>query len=112
MVEFAFAVPVLVIMLFSIIEFGRAFNAQLTISHAAREAAREMSLTGNTNSAETVARDASANLDQSKLSVTPGSCTPGQPVDYKIDFTFDLNVPLLPLPGQINLSSTGVMRCE
>lgn len=39
-VEFAFVLPVLLLMLMGIIEFGRIFMAQQTITNAAREGAR------------------------------------------------------------------------
>ena len=40
MVEFALVLPVLVLLLFGIIEFTRAYNAKTTMTHAAREGAR------------------------------------------------------------------------
>jgi Flp pilus assembly protein TadG len=39
-VEFAILLPVLLLVLFGIIDFGRALNAQITITQAAREGAR------------------------------------------------------------------------
>src|SRR5215469_8933308 len=39
-VEFALLLPVLLFILFGIIDFGRALNAQITITQAAREGAR------------------------------------------------------------------------
>jgi hypothetical protein len=40
LVEFALILPLLLLMVFGIIEFGRMFQAYLTLQHAAREAAR------------------------------------------------------------------------
>ena len=40
LVEFALILPLLLLMFFGIIEFGRIFQAYLTVQHAAREAAR------------------------------------------------------------------------
>jgi len=45
-VEFALILPVFIILLFGIIEFGAAYNAQILVTNAAREAARSMTLTG------------------------------------------------------------------
>ncbi|MEA3338815.1 MAG: TadE family protein, partial [Chloroflexota bacterium] len=39
-VEFALVLPILLLLLFGIIEFGRIFQAWLTIENAARQAAR------------------------------------------------------------------------
>ncbi|GMA28822.1 TadE/TadG family type IV pilus assembly protein [Arenivirga flava] len=43
-VEFALVVPLLLTLLFGIIEFGAAYNAQILVTNAAREAARELSV--------------------------------------------------------------------
>jgi hypothetical protein len=40
LVEFALILPLLLLMVFGIVEFGRIFQAYLTVQHAAREAAR------------------------------------------------------------------------
>jgi len=39
-VEFALLLPVLLLLLFGIIDFGRALNAQITLTQAVREGAR------------------------------------------------------------------------
>ena len=39
-VEFALLFPVLLLIVFGIIDFGRALNAQITLTQAAREGAR------------------------------------------------------------------------
>jgi hypothetical protein len=49
-VEFALVVPVLLIVVFGIIDFGRMLNAQLQVSEAAREGARAASvITGDSD---------------------------------------------------------------
>ena len=44
MVEFALILPLLLMLLMGIIEFGRAYNTQVSIQAAAREGARELAL--------------------------------------------------------------------
>ncbi len=44
MVEFAIILPLLLMLLMGIIEFGRAYNTQISIQAAAREGARELAL--------------------------------------------------------------------
>ncbi len=39
-IEFALILPVLIVLIFGMIEFGRAYNAYLAVTHAAREGAR------------------------------------------------------------------------
>ena len=43
-VEFALVVPILLVLLLGIIEFGRAYNVQISLTHAARETARTMAI--------------------------------------------------------------------
>jgi Flp pilus assembly protein TadG len=47
-VEFALLLPLLLLLVFGIIDFGRAINAQITINQAAREGARVLALPGGT----------------------------------------------------------------
>lgn len=44
LVEMALILPILIVLLFGIIDFGRIFHAYLTLDHAGREAAREASV--------------------------------------------------------------------
>ena len=46
-VEFAILAPVLVMLLLGIMEFGRAYNAQISLTNAAREGVRVMAITNN-----------------------------------------------------------------
>ncbi len=48
LVEIALVLPLLLLIIFGIIEFGRIFSAQLTLTHASREGARAGAL-GNSN---------------------------------------------------------------
>lgn len=43
-VEMALVLPILILLVFGIIDFGRVFHAYLTIDHAGREAARMASI--------------------------------------------------------------------
>lgn len=57
-VEFALVVPVLLFVVFGIIDFGRMLNAQLQVSEAAREGARAASvITGTSDQRRAEARD-------------------------------------------------------
>ncbi|MDH6182295.1 Flp pilus assembly protein TadG [Microbacteriaceae bacterium SG_E_30_P1] len=57
-VEFALVLPVLLIVLLGIIEFGAAYNAQLLLTNAAREAARSYSITADETAAVAAASTA------------------------------------------------------
>lgn len=60
LVEFAIVVPVLLLLLIGIVEFGWLFNGQITLTAAAREGARA-GVTGATNEGHDRIRDAVRN---------------------------------------------------
>ncbi len=80
MTEFALVLPIIALLLFAVIQCGIAFNTYLTVTDAARAAARKGAVAthggGSPSSAAAAAARASAqNLDQSKFQVTV-SATP------------------------------------
>jgi Flp pilus assembly protein TadG len=84
-VEFALVLPVLLLALVGIVEFGRVFNAQIVLTNAAREGARTMAITGNTSNAESsilhAAVSLSPNLTSGDFSISPNcvALDPSQP---------------------------------
>ena len=111
LVEFAIILPLLILLVFGTIEFGRAYNAKVTLTHAAREGVRKLAITKDPAAAETAAIDAaSSTLDQAQITVSQTSCFPGDPVELTVAYPFSYDVPLLGA-GTLNLTSTGVMRC-
>lgn len=79
-VEFALILPVLLLLLLGIIEFGAAYNAQILVTNAAREAARSMTLTGLPADAIDAAAAAVAPIglsitdDDVEFSISPAAC--------------------------------------
>ncbi|MEW6183388.1 MAG: TadE/TadG family type IV pilus assembly protein [Bacillota bacterium] len=63
LVEFALVVPLLLLVIFGTIEFGRIYHAQLTVASAAREGARKAAVTSDTNEIETAIENAAATLN-------------------------------------------------
>ena len=57
-VEFAFIVPLLIVLVLGIAEFGRAFQVQGTLSAAAREGVRLMALQNDPAAARAAVRNA------------------------------------------------------
>ena len=112
MVEFALIVPILLILLFGIIEFGRAYNTQIALQGAAREGARALALG---NSATDAANDSFGD-GRVVISVSSGpSCPDGDPDSEEVatvmtsaDFTF--SIPFVNL-GSKTLNATASMRC-
>lgn len=108
-VEFALIVPILLILLFGIIEFGRAYNTQIALQGAAREGARALALG---NSASDAANESFGGGVVISVS-SPSSCPDGDSEAYATvtttaDFTF--SIPFVNL-GQKTLNATASMRC-
>ncbi len=110
MVEFAIVAPLLLLLVFGTIEFGRAYNAQNTLTHAAREGARDYAIHQDAVQAETVARNAITSMDRTKAEVLIGSCDPGQPTSVVITYPFELRVAFFPV-STFTMNAEGVMRC-
>lgn len=110
-VEFALVLPILIVLLCGIIDFGRAYNAQITLSHAAREAARVWALGGT--EAETNDRAQAAATGLSGVTASTTTCTFGQPTTVTVRANFGFATPLIAdlAPGLTSLSAEGVMRC-
>lgn len=116
-VEFALVVPLLLILLFSIVSVSRAFQAQATLTAAAREAARTMAIQNDLPAAKAAAVNtaaaASLPLSNGQVAVTPSSCAgkpPTQNVTVTIDYQFQ---PAGSFAGgkAFTITSTAVFRC-
>jgi Flp pilus assembly protein TadG len=121
-VEFAIMLPLLLLLVFGIIDFGRALNAQVTITQAAREGARLTAL----NQPNVVSRTQAAATGLSGVGVTvmspcPAGSGPTANADVKVTYTFTFVTPIGAIaaifgksgPGSaLTLSAQGVMPCE
>jgi Flp pilus assembly protein TadG len=115
-VEFAFIVPLLIVLVLGIAEFGHAFQVQGTLSAAAREGVRAMALQNDPVAARNVVKDAAASLDpgltDTQITITPETCPTGIGSTY-VRVTIDYPMPFLTgfFGSSIELTGTGVMRC-
>src|ERR687890_2023180 len=77
-VEFAFIVPLLIVLVLGIAEFGRAFQVSGTLSAAAREGVRVMALQNDPAAARNAVRNAAPALDpavsNAQITIAPASC--------------------------------------
>jgi len=110
LVEFAIVLSLLVMLVFGIVEFGRAYNAQITLTHATREGVRVLAITQDSDAARAATVGAATTLDPTKLSISTTECSPGYPTQVVASYPFFLSIPLV---GErtLTLSSTAVMRC-
>jgi Flp pilus assembly protein TadG len=119
-VEFALLLPVLLFLVFGIIDFGRALNAQITLTQAAREGARLAAL-GEPN---VVSRTRAAATGLSPVTVTVTSCPAGAGVGVnavvKASYSFSFVTPVNAIArmfgsgfgSTMTLTAQGVMPCE
>jgi Flp pilus assembly protein TadG len=101
-VEFAFVLPILVVLLLAIVEVGIAFSHYVTLTDAARVGARkaiEVRVGGATpDDAVQAVRDAAGSLDQSELNVNvtdPDWSTPGSEITVTATYPYSIDIPLL-----------------
>ena len=109
-VEFVVVFPILLLMLLGIVEFGRYYNASITVTHAAREAVRPVAL-GSPGSAGTAATNAASPLTVTVGATTtcPANGTGNASITVNATFAWD---PLFLVPGlPTSISRTAVMRC-
>ena len=98
MTEFAIILPVLVVLLFGIIQFGIAFNNYVTITDAARAGARKAVVSRQSGdpagACTSMVRSSAGDLDQTKLQVTCSS-TWGIGDDVAVDVQYPYSISLI-----------------
>ena len=121
-VEFALLLPLLTLLVFGIVDFGRGLNAQITLTQAAREGAR-MAALGEPN-ANVVSGTQGAATGLSPVSVTvtscPASAGAGVNAVVQVSYTFTFLTPVGSLAkifgggwgSTLTLTAQGVMPCE
>ena len=120
-VEVALLMPILLILVMGIVDFGRALHAQITLTQAAREGVRVAALKQPNPAART--QNAATGLSGVGVAVTacPATPTPGSDAQVNATYTFDFVTPIGGFAGlfggggfgsPITLSAKGVMPCE
>jgi Flp pilus assembly protein TadG len=140
LVEMALVIPVLITMMFGMLEFGFIFSDQTMLTHASREATRVASLGGTNEQIGAAVASARGPLRTSKLatpllryrvwngstwgdwqtltSTSAGNCAQsGDQVSVRLQYTHDLMtgpwlVPLFSGHRSVTLTSQIVMRRE
>lgn len=130
-VEFALVLPILLMLIFAIVDFGRMLSAKITVTEAAREGARAAALVGEDQGVRRVyaaTRDLGDGVTPTVVGC-PGAATgpdttaPDTTAPDAVDpnddatvtvtyrFTFITPVGFLFSDDQVDLVSTGVMAC-
>lgn len=110
-IELALVLPLLIMLVFGIVEFGRGYNAKVTLTHAAREAVREYTINEDVAGAVTVGENAAPQLSGVTISVVDDcDSTEGDTAEVKASWDFDFTIPLVQ-SGTVTIEESAVMRC-
>lgn len=114
-VEFALVLPILLVLVLGIVEFGRIFNVQVSVTNAAREGARVMAIENDPAQAITAAVAAAPSVNPAlgagNIAVAPADCDAGETATVTITYHVDLLTGWFDALPPINLTGTGVMLC-
>jgi Flp pilus assembly protein TadG len=115
-VEFALIVPLLIMLVLGIAEFGHAFQVQGTLSAAAREGVRAMALQNSPAAARAAVQNATTSLRPRLTDVQiaiPVVCpASGAPTNVRLTITYRMPYLTGFFGSGLTLSGTGVMRCN
>lgn len=111
-VEFALLVPILIMLILGIMEFGRAYNVQASLTNAAREGARSMAISKNPDTARTAAKNATSYLNpplaDSNIAFSQLDC----PVNAQTTVTISYSLSTMTgITGPFAMTGRGTMLC-
>lgn len=110
-VEFALVAPILLALVAGIVEFSHAYNLQISVTQAAREAARTMAIEDDQGAAELAATAGAPGLNTGSFgySFSPATCSADQ------NMTVTITYPASTLTGifgsTVTVTGVGAMQC-
>ena len=121
-VEFAILAPILVMLLLGIMEFGRAYNVQISLTNAAREGVRVMAINNSQSAAKAAAKNVGGALNPGlkdekivfKFQTTPATtpvptaCAANVQVTVTIDYALTT---MTGIAGPFAMKGIGTMQC-
>lgn len=117
-VELALVLPILLLILMAIVDFGRMFHGYLAVTAAAREGARQAAIGALDSQVISTAISAAAPLSPADLTVTiaPETTTrySGTPITVQVKYNLELLTPVLRpfLPNPYVVAGQAVMKKE
>lgn len=118
LVETALVLPLLLLLLWGVVEFGRIGHAYLSITHAAREGARAGAVGATDEDIEAIIEERTVSLNDSNLSKeitpSPGNRFSGEPLRVELQYQLPLTFPLIgaAVSNPLSLEYDAVMRLE
>lgn len=110
-VEFALITPIFLALVVGVVEFSHAYNLQISVTQAAREAAREMAIEDDQGSAALAAAAGAPGLNSGSFaySFSPAACADDE------NMTVNITYPAATLTGvfgsTVTVTGVGAMRC-
>ena len=117
LVETALILPILLLILLGVLEFGRILSAWMTVTHASREGARVAALGGSKLQVEERVDSVSGALNLAGISVTvspTGTLERGDMVTVNVVYQIQLITPFVGsiVGNPVSMSADTVMRVE
>lgn len=118
LIEFTIILPIILIILMGIFEFGIMINSYLTINNAARESSRLAAVGGTDIEVINMALSRLPNLDTNNImiEVTPSGLNRvrGESVTVKITYNYQVITPIISniINNSVNLIAKNSMRIE
>lgn len=111
-VEFALLAPVLIMILLGIMEFGRAYNVQTTLTNAAREGVRHMAINNNQAAARTAVKNAATHLNPTladgNIAFSATNCSVNSQMTVTINYSLTT---MTGIAGPFAMTGKGTMLC-
>lgn len=115
LVEFALILPIFLLLVFAIVDFGMGLYSWITVTNAAREGARLGAVGADQPSITARVRDTAGNLDNPNLTVTVTNCVsgcattgvPGESLSVHVDYDYQLITPVSSIMNLISGGSIG-----
>lgn len=121
-VELALVLPILLLLVFGIVDFGRALNLQITLTQAAREGVRPAALRQPASAVNAAVTAATVGIAAPAPSVAIAACPTGAgTATVTVSKTFQFITPIgavadlispSPIGANIPMTGRGAMRCS
>jgi Flp pilus assembly protein TadG len=111
-VEFALVAPILLTLVIGIVEFANAYNAQISVTQAAREAARTMAVKNSQTDAKAAAVAGAPGVNSAAFAYTfsPAACVPD--ATEKVTITYSATTLTGMFGSSVTVTGVGAMRCN
>lgn len=111
-VEFALLAPILIMLLLGIMEFGRVYNVQMSLTNAAREGVRSMAINNSQSAARSAAMNAATHLNpplaDGNIAFSATNCSAKAQMTVTINYSLST---MTGIAGPFTMVGKGTMLC-